>query len=107
MPSTDIDERIDIEDSRLPGAVLEKLDDGLEAIIRHARRMTTLVKPSTITITVVVTPDDERQQFGVKVSAKTTFAPEKPFTTSFLGGVDKNGEIIAKSVQTSMFGKDK
>ena len=57
-------QRVTLEESRTLTGVQEMVEDALAQIVAHYQRADTLLKPSTITVTLTVTPDEKRQIFG-------------------------------------------
>ena len=47
-----------------------------------------------ITLTIELTPDDERQTISVSVQAKATLAPTNPVATALCITSDGNGEMV-------------
>lgn len=47
-----------------------------------------------ITLTIELTPDDERRTIGVSVTAKSTLAATNPVTTALYVTSDGNGELV-------------
>ena len=47
-----------------------------------------------ITLTIELTPDDERRQIQVSVTAKSTLAATNPVATSLYVTGDSNGELV-------------
>ena len=49
---------------------------------------------SEITLTIELTPDDERRTIGVSVTAKSTLAATNPVATALYVTSDGNGELV-------------
>ena len=47
-----------------------------------------------ITLTIELTPDDERRTIGVSVTAKSTLAATNPVATALYVTSDGNGELV-------------
>ena len=47
-----------------------------------------------ITLTIELTPDDERRTIGVSVTAKSTLATTNPVATALYVTSDGNGELV-------------
>ena len=76
------------------GAFVERVDYEMHKVIDN------ILDPNTkatakrkITLTIELTPDDERRQIQVSVTAKSTLAPTNPVTTSLYVTGDQNGEL--------------
>jgi len=81
--------------SMAKGAFMERADYEMERVIDNILDVNT--KPTAkrkITITLEFTPDDERQQIGVAVTAKSVLATTNPVTTALFITSDGNGEMV-------------
>lgn len=77
------------------GAFEERVDYEMDKVIQN------ILDPNTkatakrkITLTIELTPDDERRQIQVSVTAKSTLAATNPVATSLYVTGDSNGELI-------------
>lgn len=77
------------------GAFEERVDYEMAKVIQN------ILDPNTkatakrkITLTIDLTPDDDRQQINVQVTAKSTLAPTNPVGTALYVTGDSNGEPI-------------
>ena len=77
------------------GAFEERVDYEMDKVIQN------ILDPNTkatakrkITLTIELTPDDERRQIQVSVTAKSTLAATNPVTTSLYVTGDGNGELV-------------
>lgn len=77
------------------GAFEERVDYEMDKVIQN------ILDPNTkatakrkITLTIELTPDDERRQIQVSVTAKSTLASTNPVATSLYVTGDSNGELV-------------
>lgn len=77
------------------GAILERVDYEMGKVMEN------ILDPNTkatakrkITLTIELTPDDERRQIQVSVTAKSTLAATNPVATSLYVTGDSNGELV-------------
>lgn len=77
------------------GAFQERVDYEMSRVIDN------ILDPNTratakrkITLTIELTPDDERSSIAVAVQAKATLAPTHPVATSLYITKDGNGEMV-------------
>lgn len=77
------------------GAFEERVDYEMDKVIQN------ILDPNTkatakrkITLTIELTPDDERQTISVAVQAKATLAPTNPVATALCITSDGNGEMV-------------
>ena len=77
------------------GAFEERVDYEMDKVIQN------ILDPNTkatakrkITLTIELTPDDERRQIQVSVTAKSTLAATNPVATSLYVTGDNNGELV-------------
>lgn len=95
MARGSIEERIDLEMTRILDNIL---DPNTKPTLKRK-----------LTVTVEITPDDERKVLTVSTSAKSTLAPTNPVSTSLYVG-KMNGEVQAVEMtpqiqgQTDIFG---
>lgn len=68
---------------------------------KRAARCRLILDPNTkatakrkITLTIELTPDDERRTIGVSVTAKSTLAATNPVATALYVTSDGNGELV-------------
>lgn len=77
------------------GAFLERVNYEMEKVVDNILDPNTkATKTRKITVTIELTPDDDRGKIDVSVTAKSTLAPTNPVGTSlaFVGG--ENGEAV-------------
>lgn len=85
------------------GAFEERVDYEMDKVIQN------ILDPNTkatakrkITLTIELTPDDERRTIGVSVTAKSTLAATNPVATALYVTSDGNGElVVAEMVPTA------
>ena len=77
------------------GAFEERVDYEMDKVIQN------ILDPNTkatakrkITLTIELTPDDERRTIGVQVTAKSTLAATNPVATALYVPSDGNGELV-------------
>ena len=77
------------------GALEERVDYEMDKVIQN------ILDPNTkatakrkITLTIELTPDDERRTIGVSVTAKSTLAATNPVATALYVTSDGNGELV-------------
>lgn len=77
------------------GAFEERVDYEMDKVIQN------ILDPNTkatakrkITLTIELTPDDERRTIGVSVTAKSTLAATNPVATALYVTSDGNGELV-------------
>ena len=77
------------------GAFEERVDYEMDKVIQN------ILDPNTkatakrkIILTIELTPDDERRQIQVSVTAKSTLATTNPVATSLYVTGDSNGELV-------------
>ena len=77
------------------GAFEERVDYEMDRVIQN------ILDPNTkatakrkITLTIELTPDDERRTIGVSVTAKSALAATNPVTTGLYVTADGNGELV-------------
>lgn len=76
------------------GAFQERVDYEMTRVIDNILDVNTkATEKRKITLTITLTPDEERQQIGVAVQAKATLAAVKPASTSLWVTSDGNGDM--------------
>lgn len=95
-------QRVELDGSRVKEGVQELLEDALAQLAAHHLQANTLVKPSTIAITVTVTPDEDRRVFSFQVNSKVTPAPKKGFVDKAIFGRDEDDVIVVKPLQMEL-----
>lgn len=73
--------------------------DEIRAAIEQAAKSSetktaTVMAERKITLTIELTPDDERRTIGVSVTAKSTLAATNPVATALYVTSDGNGELV-------------
>ena len=71
------------------GAFEERVDYEMDKVIQNI-----LDPKRKITLTIELTPDDERRTIGVSVTAKSTLAATNPVATALYVTSDGNGELV-------------
>lgn len=75
------------------GAFLERVDYEMEKVVENILDPNTkATKTRKITVTIELTPDDDRSKIDVNVTAKSTLVPTNPVGTSLAFVNDANGE---------------
>lgn len=88
----EMDRKSILEMSR--GAILERVDYEMGRVIDNILDPNTAAaKKRKVTITLELTPDDERRQIAVQTQAKSTLVPTTPIVTSLYVTGDANGEM--------------
>lgn len=95
------------------GAIQERVDYEVSRVVDNILDMNTEAKVKRkVTLTITMTPDDDRQVVKIEASAKSTLAPVTPVGTSLVITADGNGEMILAEImpqvpgQMSMDGKE-
>lgn len=77
------------------GAFEERVDYEMDKVIQNILDLNTKATAKRkITLTIELTPDDERQTISVAVQAKATLAPTNPVATALCITSDGNGEMV-------------
>lgn len=77
------------------GAFLERVNYEMEKVVDNILDPNTkATKTRKITVTIELTPDDDRGKIDVSVTAKSTLAPTNPVGTSLAFVSDSNGEAM-------------
>lgn len=77
------------------GAFEERVDYEMDKVIQNILDLNTKATAKRkIILTIELTPDDERRQIQVSVTAKSTLAPTHPVATSLYVTGDENGEMV-------------
>lgn len=75
------------------GAFLERVDYEMEKVVENILDPNTkATKTRKITVTIELTPDDDRSKIDVNVTAKSTLVPTNPVGTSLAFVNNANGE---------------
>ena len=90
------------------GAFEERVDYEMDKVIQN------ILDPNTkatakrkITLTIELTPDDERRTIGVSVTAKSTLAATNPVATALYVTSDGNGELVVAEMVPQVPGQMK
>lgn len=76
------------------GAFQERVDYEMGRVVDNILDLNTKATAKRkITLTIELTPDDERQTISVAVQAKATLAPTNPVATALCITSDGNGEM--------------
>jgi hypothetical protein len=88
------------------GAIAEITDYEVERVVANIMDPNTAATAKRkITLTIELTPDDERRQIQVSVTAKSTLAATNPVATSLYVTGDSNGELVVAEVVPHAPGK--
>ena len=95
------------------GAIQERVDYEVSRVVDNILDMNTEAKVKRkVVLTIVMTPDDDRQVVKIEASAKSTLAPVTPVGTSLVITADGNGEMMLAEIipqvpgQISMTGEE-
>ena len=95
------------------GAIQERVDYEVTRVVDNLLDMHTEAKAKRkVTLTIVMTTDDDRRVVKVEASAKSTLAPVTPVGTSLVITADGNGEMMLAEIipqvpgQISMTGEE-
>ena len=79
------------------GAFEERVDYEMDKVIQNIldpNTKATAKRKITLTLTIELTPDDERRTIVVSVTAKSTLAATNPVATALYVTSDGNGELV-------------
>lgn len=95
------------------GAIQERVDYEVSRVVDNILDMNTEAKVKRkVTLTITMSPDEDRQVVKIEASAKSTLAPVTPVGTSLVITADGNGEMILAEIvpqvpgQLSMSGQE-
>lgn len=95
------------------GAIQERVDYEVSRVVDNILDMNTEAKVKRkVTLTITMTPDEDRQVVKIEAAAKSTLAPVTPVGTSLVITADGNGEMILAEIvpqvpgQLSMSGQE-
>ena len=95
------------------GAIQERVDYEVTRVVDNLLDMNTEAKAKRkVTLTIMMTTDDDRRVVKVEASAKSTLAPVTPIGTSLVITADGNGEMMLAEIipqvpgQLSMTGEE-
>jgi hypothetical protein len=78
------------------GAIKERVDYEMAKVIDNILdQNTNPTKKRTVTLTIGLTPDSERQQVSISVVAKSKLEPTNPVSTALYITGDKDGAVTA------------
>ena len=81
------------------GAIQERVDYEVSRVVDNILDMNTKAKVKRkVTLTIVMTPDDDRQVVKIEASAKSSLAPVVPVGTSLVITADGNGEMMLAEI---------
>lgn len=75
----------------------DEIRAAIEQAAKNSETKTATIKATAkrkITLTIELTPDDERRTIGVSVTAKSTLAATNPVATALYVTSDGNGELV-------------
>jgi len=76
------------------GAIMERVDYEMGRVVDNILDLNTAAaKKRKLTITLELTPDDERRQIVVQTTAKSTLVPTTPIVTSLYVTAGTSGEL--------------
>ncbi len=85
------------------GGAVEKFDDEMKRVLENIMDRNTGGAARSVTLTVTLTPDKNRDMCQVGISCKSKLIPVEPFGTSVFIGVDpKIGAIAIEPNNTQM-----
>lgn len=88
------------------GAFEERVDYEMAKIINNILDLNTKATAKRkITLTIELTPDDERRMIQVAVQAKATLAPTNPVATSLCVTADRDGKPLVAEMVPQMPGQ--
>lgn len=88
------------------GAIQERVDYEVSRVVDNILDMNTEAKVKRkVVLTIVMTPDDDRQVVKIEASAKSTLAPVVPVGTSLVITADNNGEMILAEIMPQVPGQ--
>ena len=81
------------------GAIQERVDYEVTRVVDNLLDMNTEAKAKRkVTLSIVMTTDDDRRVVKVEASAKSTLAPVTPIGTSLVITADGNGEMMLAEI---------
>lgn len=88
------------------GAIQERVDYEVTRVVDNLLDMNTEAKAKRkVTLTLVMTTDDDRRVVKVEASAKSVLAPVTPIGTSLVITADGNGEMMLAEIIPQVPGK--
>lgn len=88
------------------GALAEKVNTELSRVLDNiADPNTDPGKKRTVTITMTITGDENREVLNTSVLTKSKLVPSKEVQTKLLMGADKQGNIIGKELRSGVKGQ--
>lgn len=94
---------IDLSIDKLAGGALaEKLNIELRKLAENVKDPNTKADAvRTVTVTIKVKPDENRQFSTTEISTKSTLAPAKGIATNFIFDFTKEGKAVVKELITN------
>lgn len=81
------------------GALMERADYELEKIIENILDLNTpAAKKRKLTVTIDLTPDENRQMVVISATAKSTLVATTPIQSTFWMGSDENGVPVMQEL---------
>lgn len=78
------------------GGVIERIDAEIGKAIANIHDLNTPpTKPRTVTVKIILRPNDQREQIQVSYEVDSKLAPKSPLTTSLSTGETMEGELYA------------
>lgn len=75
----------------LGGAVVERFDDEMKAVLKNILDPNTTLSAREITLKVKIKPDQDRDLGKIDIEVKSKLAPSAPLATKVWIGLDKTG----------------
>jgi len=89
------------------GAVQEKLDRAIKEVVKNILDPNTDAKKKRkISLSLTITPSEQRDSFGLATQVKTTLVPENDVPATILVGKSKKGEIVANELKSGAVGQE-
>lgn len=88
------------------GAASEKFNNEMQRVLDNiADPNTDFKKARTVTLTVTLKPNENRNLSDIKISVKSTIAPSHPVATEMLIGIDSKGKVTGKELMSGKEGQ--
>lgn len=89
------------------GAVQEKLNRAIKDVVKNILDPNTDPKKKRkISLSLTITPSEQRDSFGLATQVKTTLVPEKDVPATILVGKSNKGEIVANELKSGAVGQE-
>jgi hypothetical protein len=89
------------------GAIIERVDLEMSKIIENIMDPNTkATEKRKLTLTLTLTPDDNRQTVSISTTAKPTLATTSPVVTAlYIAGTDETGQVTAVEMTPNIPGQ--